>query len=109
MLHRPRINDLAHCLACPIPPAAGRRRRALLGAVLEHKAATGFFDLELLHHWLDVALELDEDRRLFGLDRAGTPHRPNSVRSARVHGDPLPGAFRMTTRQLPPAERAIPR
>jgi hypothetical protein len=47
--------------------ARDRRRRALLGALLEHKAASGAFDVELLHYWLDSGLDRPCDRALFGL------------------------------------------
>jgi hypothetical protein len=79
MLHPPKIAALASRLSRSIPGPVGRRRRELLGAVLERKAASGAFDLELLHHWLDAALATRGDRALFGLDRRdthGTPHDP---------------------------------
>jgi hypothetical protein len=79
MLHPRKIALLARRLANQVPETAGRRRRELLGTLLEGKAASGAFDLELLHHWLDTALTKRSDRALFGLDRPashGPPHEP---------------------------------
>jgi hypothetical protein len=67
MLYPERTAVLAQHLSNRVPERARRRRRELLGAVLESKAAIGAFDLELLHHWLDVALSGQGDRALFGL------------------------------------------
>lgn len=71
MLHPRKIAVLARRLAGQAPSAAGRRRRELLGTVLERKAASGAFDLELLHYWLDMELTRRRDRALFGLGRPG--------------------------------------
>jgi hypothetical protein len=81
-MHPARLAPLAHQLksglACAqVAPdtASSRRRRELLGTLLWRKAASGAFDLELLHHWLDAGLRRRRDRRLFGLDGPAPPWR----------------------------------
>jgi len=106
MLHPHRIAILAQHLSSRLPDPARRRRRDLLGAVLEKKAATGAFDLELLHHWLDVAIAGQADRALFGLGkRAGPAAVPRIAarRSDRVSGGfpPEDSAMNSTTPHSP--------
>ena len=80
MLHSRTISILALHLSHQVPAADRLRRRALLGAILERKAAAGAFDLELLHHWLDMALTHRDDRRLFGLDEGIDALSPRDAR-----------------------------
>ncbi len=106
MLHPPRISILVRHLSRPVQEPDLGRRRALLGAILERKAAGGAFDLELLHHWLDVALTQQDDRALFGLE-PGDGHAPPraTAGSARVSRRFEPEACNMKSI---PARASVP-
>ena len=79
MLYPPRVETLFRHLSRTLQGRRALRRRELLGALLECKAASGAFDLELLHHWLDSALARRGDRALFGLDDRGNKHSTEAM------------------------------
>ena len=107
VLHPQAISILARHLSCHASVPERSRRRELLGAILERKAAAGSFDLELLHHWLDVALTHRDDRRLFGLDQVIDAARPRATRgSARVSRPIAPEACNMKSIPAQPCVQA---
>ena len=79
MLYPPRVETLAQHLSRTLQGRRALRRRELLGVLLECKAASGAFDLELLHHWLDSGLARRDDRALFGLDDRGIGYAPEAT------------------------------